>query len=120
MKNNQLLCCLLIVTLIALLLNLNSWGVLEASEARYAEPMILSAVLVLIMPIWACSQFSQPGLRPGVMALASVLAIALYGGYFLGANELLLGGTRPVAQFIQTLSRIRQAKYRGSCLASCC
>ena len=37
MNNNRLLYGLLIVTLIALLFNLNSWGVLEASEARYAE-----------------------------------------------------------------------------------
>ena len=35
------------------------------------------------------------------MALSSVLAITLYGGYFLGANEMLVGGTRPIAQFIQ-------------------
>ena len=35
------------------------------------------------------------------MSLACVLAITLYGGYFIGANELLLGGTRPLAKFIQ-------------------
>ena len=39
--------------------------------------------------------------RLGLMAWFSVLAIAIYGGYFIGANELLIGGTRPLAQFIQ-------------------
>ena len=35
------------------------------------------------------------------MALSSVLAIALYGGYFLDASEMLVGRTRLIAQFIQ-------------------
>ena len=64
-------------------------------------PMILSATFLLVIPIWAYQKFRQPKLRLGIMALSSVLAITLYGGYFLGANEMLVGGTRPIAQFIQ-------------------
>lgn len=37
MKKRQPLYSLLAITLVALLCNLNSWGVLEASEVRYAE-----------------------------------------------------------------------------------
>ena len=37
MKKDQYIYGVLAVTLVALLFNLNSWGVLEASEARYAE-----------------------------------------------------------------------------------
>ena len=64
-------------------------------------PMILSAAFMLVMPIWAYQKFKQPRLKLGMMALSSMLAIALYSGYFLGANELLVGGTRPIARFIQ-------------------
>lgn len=64
-------------------------------------PMILSAAIMLVMPIWAYQKFQQPRVKLGMMALSSVLAIALYGGYFLGANEMLIGGTRPIARFIQ-------------------
>ena len=65
-------------------------------------PMILSAVLLLVVPILVYQKFQQPQIKLGVMALSSVLAIALYGGYFLGANEMLVGGTRPIALFIQS------------------
>lgn len=64
-------------------------------------PMILSAAFILVMPIWAYQKFQLSRLRLGMMVLSSVLAISLYSGYFLGANEMLVGGTRPIARFIQ-------------------
>ena len=70
-------------------------------DIEISFPMILCAVFVLVMPIWAYQKFQQPRIKLGMMALSSVLAIALYGGYFLGANEMLVGGTRPIARFIQ-------------------
>ncbi|MGB3297555.1 MAG: hypothetical protein WBA76_04740, partial [Phormidesmis sp.] len=70
-------------------------------EIAFTAPMAFSALLLLLVPSLIC-QFWQPShLRLGLMAWGSVLAIALYGGYFIGANELLIGGTRPLAQFIQ-------------------
>ena len=32
----------------------------------------------------------------------SMLMFTVYGGYLIGANELSFGGTRPLAEFIQT------------------
>lgn len=64
-------------------------------------PMALSALLLLLAPVLVCRFLQASNLRLGLMALSSLLAIALYSGYFIGANELLIGGTRPLARFIQ-------------------
>ncbi len=64
-------------------------------------PMVLSALLLLLAPVLVCRFLQLSSLRLGIMALFSVLAIAIYSGYFIGANELLIGGTRPLARFIQ-------------------
>lgn len=67
----------------------------------FTAPMVFSALLLLLTPS-LIGRFWRPShLRLGLMALGGVLAIAIYGGYFIGANELLIGGTRPLAQFIQ-------------------
>ena len=64
-------------------------------------PMILSALLLLLVPVLACRFLQPSNLRLGLIALFSMLAIAIYSSYFIGANELLIGGTRPLARFIQ-------------------
>lgn len=70
-------------------------------EIAVTGPMIFSALLILLAPFVAARLRSPLDLRLGLTALFSTLAIAIYSSYFLGANELLLGGTRPLAQFIQ-------------------
>ena len=64
-------------------------------------PMTLSALLLLCVPIIVWRSLKTSSLKLSIMALSSLLAITLYGGYFIGANELLIGGTRPLAKFIQ-------------------
>jgi 4-amino-4-deoxy-L-arabinose transferase-like glycosyltransferase len=64
--------------------------------------MTLSGLLVIVMPLLTYRlERQRPKLRLGLISLFSILAFIIYGGYFIGANELLIGGTRPLAQFIQ-------------------
>ena len=64
-------------------------------------PMISIALLVLLVPPIVYLLVQQPRLRLCAIAFLSMLALTLYSSYFLQANELLLGGTRPLAQFIK-------------------
>ncbi|PZO11194.1 MAG: hypothetical protein DCF25_19870 [Leptolyngbya foveolarum] len=65
-------------------------------------PMIAIALFLLLIPPIVCLILRSPPLRISVMAFLCTMTITLYGSYFLQANELLLGGTRPLAQFIKT------------------
>jgi 4-amino-4-deoxy-L-arabinose transferase-like glycosyltransferase len=64
--------------------------------------MTLSALLVIATPLLTYRlERQKPKLRLGLISLFSILTFIIYGGYFIGANELLIGGTRPIAQFIR-------------------
>ena len=65
-------------------------------------PMIAWTLTLLLIPPLVCLLVFQPELRLSVMAFLSVLVLAIYSSYFFQANELLIGGTRPLAQFIQS------------------
>ncbi len=75
---------------------------LSTTAIKTAWPMYLFSLLLVITPFLIYRLFKNDRLRVGIMAVSSVLILTIYGGYFLGANELLLSGTRPVAQFIQS------------------
>ena len=64
--------------------------------------MVISALLIFAVPVLAYWLTKNPRLRIGAIALFSMLAFTIYGGYLIGANELSFGGTRPLARFIQT------------------
>jgi 4-amino-4-deoxy-L-arabinose transferase-like glycosyltransferase len=65
--------------------------------------MLVSAVLMLAVPVLTHRLITQnQGLKLGAIALLSMLTFTIYGGYLIGANELSFGGTRPLAEFIQT------------------
>lgn len=63
-------------------------------------PMISIALLVLLVPPIVYFLVQQPRLRLCAIAFFSMLTLTLYSSYFFQANELLLGGTRPLAQFV--------------------
>ena len=64
--------------------------------------MIISALLMFAVPVLAYWLTKNPKLRISAIALFSMLAFIIYGGYLIGANELSFGGTRPLAKFIQS------------------
>jgi 4-amino-4-deoxy-L-arabinose transferase-like glycosyltransferase len=65
--------------------------------------MVVAAILVFAVPVLIHKLVKQDlGLQLSAIALFSVLAFFIYGGYLIGANELSFGGTRPLAKFIQT------------------
>ena len=65
-------------------------------------PMIAWTLMLLLIPPLVCLLVFQPELRLSMMAFLSVLVLAIYSSYFFQANELLIGGTRPLSQFIQS------------------
>lgn len=66
-------------------------------------PMVAIALLLIVVPPIINLLLSQsPQLCLSLMACASMLALTFYSSYFLQANELLVGGTTPLAQFIKT------------------
>ena len=72
------------------------------AEIVISPPMVAIALtLLLIPPIVHLLVRSLP-LRLSIMACSCMLALTLYGSYFLQANELLVGGTTPIAQFIKS------------------
>ena len=64
-------------------------------------PMVAIALFLLLIPPIVCLLIQSRPLRISVMAFLCIMTITLYGSYFLQANELLIGGTRPLAQFIK-------------------
>ena len=64
-------------------------------------PVIAIALFLLLIPPIVCLLIHSPPLRISVMAFLCMMTLTLYGSYFLQANELLIGGTRPLAQFIK-------------------
>jgi 4-amino-4-deoxy-L-arabinose transferase len=64
--------------------------------------MVISALLIFAVPVVTYRLVNQPGLRLSAIALFSILTFIIYSGYFIGANELSFGGTRPLTQFIQS------------------
>ena len=64
-------------------------------------PMVAIALFLLLLPPIVCLRLHSPPLRISVMAFLCMMTVTLYGSYFLQANELLVGGTRPLAQFIK-------------------
>lgn len=64
-------------------------------------PMTVSALLLLAMPLLIRLVDVDKREQLALISVGSMLVLNLYSGYFSGSNELLLGGTRPVAQFIK-------------------
>ncbi len=64
-------------------------------------PMVAIALFFLLIPPIVCLLIHSPPLQISVMAFLCMMTLTLYGSYFLQANELLIGGTRPLAQFIK-------------------
>lgn len=87
MKEERYLYLFLAIALVALLLNLNSWGVLEASEARYAEisrEMFRSGNLLqpTLLKIWHFH-------KPPVTFWLTDLGLGLFGVNAFGARLML-------------------------------
>ena len=75
----------------------------SGTELIITWQMILSALIIFAVPLLVYRLASNnPRLRLGAIALFSMLAFTIYGGYLIGANELAFGGTRPLAEFIQS------------------
>ncbi len=65
--------------------------------------MVISALLIFAVPVLVYRLVKQDyRLCLGAIALFSILAFIIYSGYLIGANELAFGGTRPLAEFIQS------------------
>lgn len=71
-------------------------------EVVVTWPMIAWALMLMLMPPLVWQLISQPRLRIGTIAFFSTMVLTIYSTYFFQANELLIGGTRPLAQFIQS------------------
>ncbi len=74
---------------------------LSGTEIATTWLMNLTGLGVIIAPVLVYRVFQNTPFRVGVIALSGALALTIYGGYLLGENELMMGGTRPLAQFIQ-------------------
>ena len=72
------------------------------ADIALSLPMVAIALFLLFIPPIVCRLIHLPALRISVMAFLCMMTLTLYGSYFSQANELLLGGTRPLAQFIKT------------------
>ena len=63
--------------------------------------MVAIALFLLLIPPIVCLLIHLPTLRVSVMAFLCIMTLTLYSSYFSQANELLLGSTQPLAQFIK-------------------
>ena len=64
-------------------------------------PMVAIALTVLLIPPTVALLIHSLSLRLSLIAFLCMMALTLYSSHFLQANELLVGGTTPLAQFIK-------------------
>ena len=71
------------------------------ADITLSLPMVAIALFLLLIPPIVCLLIHLPTLRVSVMAFLCIMTLTLYSSYFSQANELLLGSTQPLAQFIK-------------------
>ena len=72
------------------------------ADINITLPMVAIALTLLLIPPIVRLLTRSPQLKLALTAFLCMMALTTYSSYFLQANELLVGGTAPIAQFIKT------------------